>query len=110
METCSCRFTTKNCSVDPSRTFWMTSRKADVHCYQFFRVFYTLGHSSTAELGELVGCVCVCVCVCVCDHASVRAPWYLCCMETEKHQSDVKNIVCTCVCVCVCVWFLLLLG
>ena len=51
METCSCRFTTKNCGVDPSKTFWMTSKKSDVHCYKFFRIFYTLGHSTTCELG-----------------------------------------------------------
>ncbi len=53
METSTCHFTSKNCSVDPSKTFWMTTRKSDVHSYNFFRIFYTLGYSSRLELGKL---------------------------------------------------------
>lgn len=40
IQTCVCRFSTKHCSVDPDRTFWLVTNTEDMHVSYFFRIFY----------------------------------------------------------------------
>lgn len=51
IQTSVCRFNSKHCSINPNRTFWLTSDLDDVHTCYYVQVFYTTGTAHVDHIG-----------------------------------------------------------
>ncbi|KAI0230173.1 hypothetical protein LSAT2_019430 [Lamellibrachia satsuma] len=53
IQTSVCRFNSKHCSVDPNRTFWLTSDPDDVHTCYYVHVFYTTTNACRGHVDHI---------------------------------------------------------